>query len=477
MPATRVLNKKYFLIAGFIAASLCAAGSVSAQNSQPDLQELRRAQQQLSEQLEKLQSENKQLQQQIQTMGTVQADQQKQLERQPLPEPVETDTAKISEQAAEEEPVEVGYNKGGGGFFIRTEEAQLRILGYVQALGAVYDGSLNRSDGNGEFDIRRARLDFIVDFSDKFQAFVEIDGGPGSTPGGSDFGLIVATGNWKIFDDDLQLLFGKIITPFNNEDTTSSRSIDTIERGVAINSLFVLPATDAQFGVETHGALGAKNEWIYRLGIYNGNGQANDNIDEDNEQKEIQARLNYVWSPELITGLALDFTSEEEQLLTVFDLGFSAYLSIPVKGSRRGVDVHFEWRPHPWHLTGEFLALQFDGNENPAGATSGGVPLIAQNDHINFYGGYIQPSYFIQGNHSEGVELLFRAEGVTIDAETGGDGDTLYAGTLGLNWFISPNTRLQVNAIGHYFNGPSAIRGFDDSEFIPLLLTEMQFKF
>jgi len=42
---------------------------------------------------------------------------------------------------------------------------------------------------------------------------------------------------------------------------------------------------------------------------------------------------------------------------------------------------------------------------------------------------------------------------------------------------VNPNVRLQVNGILQYLDGASALQDFADDEVVPLLLTELQFKF
>ncbi len=54
--------------------------------------------------------------------------------------------------------------------------------------------------------------------------------------------------NSKIIDDKLQLRLGKFTTPFSFENFRSSRAIDTIERYIALNAMFSVPALDVQTG-------------------------------------------------------------------------------------------------------------------------------------------------------------------------------------------------------------------------------------
>src|SRR5262245_18119787 len=92
---------------------------------------------------------------------------------------------------ASEKPT--GFNKGGGGFFSKGDDFNFRLLGYVQAVGSVFDSRFERADDNGDFSIRRARVDFLADYYDDYQILIEFDGGPANAQAGqSDFGLVEA---------------------------------------------------------------------------------------------------------------------------------------------------------------------------------------------------------------------------------------------------------------------------------------------
>lgn len=358
---------------------------------------------------------------------------------------------------------EFGFNPAGGGFFIKGDDYQFRLLGYVQAVGTAVDGSFNRADEPGDFSVRRARIDFLADFYEKFQILVEFDGGPGTTPtAASDFALVEARLNWQVVDDDVQLRFGKFTTPLSTENYRSSRSIDTVERYMALNSLFLLPAVDVQYGVMVHGLLGEENRFGYFLGGFNGNGRANDNFSDDNGAKEVQAKFTYQFTPDLTAGLGLDYSREERQALALADLAFNRYVAVDIEGDRYGIGADVYWKSGPWSFRAEGLAFRFD---TPSGEDAG------------LYGGFLQPGYFITGDENRGVQLLLRPEFAKVDGDTGGDGDTIYSLTFGVNWFVNPNVRVQLNPVLTYFDGPSSLQGFDDSRLTPLLLTEVQFKF
>lgn len=437
---------KIGLLAGFLA--LCSEPSAHAEEL--SLQEVIEQVQLLQAKQEKLEAENKELKSEVRELRNSSEKVAASLE-------VFPEDAKQTNVASN-----VGY-EAGRGFFIEGEDASLRVLSYIQALGAVQDGGLGRADGNGDFSVRRARLDFLVELYDDFQFFIEFDGGPGTANvGDSDFAFVEGRLNWEILGDDLQLRTGKFTTQFSTENARSSRSIDTIERFIALNSMFLLPALDVQFGTLVHGKLGDENEFSYSVGVYNGNGRANDNLSDDNNSKEVQAKIGYQFTDNLHANIAFDYTNEELQTLSLADLGFNRYVSVQVEGERIGVGGDVFWNDGPYSFRSEMLASRFD---TPSG------------DEAYLYGGFVQPAYFLYGDGNEGLQGLLRAEFAHLDADTGENGDTIYAATLGANWFLNPSVRWQFNAIAHYFDGASTIQGFDDDRIVPMLLTEMQFKF
>jgi hypothetical protein len=348
------------------------------------------------------------------------------------------------------------------GFEIASRDATLSLRGYAQVLGGVFDSRLERPDHNGDFAIRRSRLDFIAELEDTYQLFIEFEGGISTSPASpSDFGLIEARLNWKLKGDALQLRMGKIATPFSNESFRSSRDLDTIERFIALNSILGLPGVDAQFGAMLHGEIGADRRIGYYLGAFNGNGRLNDNLSDDNGAKEIVAKLTYAEGG-FSGGLGLDYSREEAQELALSSLAFDPFVSVPVEGRRLGVSGDALWEAGRWSLRSEALFLRFAAPDH---------------ERVSLVGGFLQPAVFLRGDKSSGIQALLRAEIARLDADTGNDGDTLLACTLGANWFVNPHVRVQLNAILQHFDGASQRRGFSGSKTIPMLLTSIQFKF
>ena len=346
----------------------------------------------------------------------------------------------------------VGITPGGGGAYLRDNNIELRMLGYVQGQANVFDGALDR-DSTNDFSVRRARLDFLVDLYDDYQLFVELDGAPGRTA------LVEARMDMALAGEALKLRAGKFTSQFSTENARSSRSIDTVERYLALNSLFLLPALDTQFGVMAHGRAERFN---WSLGLYNGNGSANANVRDNNDAKEVQAKIGYQWTDSFSTRLALDYADEEVQTLSLVDAGFNTFASVDIDGTREGIGGDLHWEGGDWSLRAEAMGFRFDA--------------VAENE-VALYGGFVQPAWFISGNDQQGTQLLVRLETSQLDARTNTDTDALHAATLGVNWFVNPNVRLQVNGIATHVDGPSASQGFSDSRTLPSLLTQLQFKF
>jgi phosphate-selective porin len=441
------------LVAGFRAAALCTAvallpGGTLAADS--ELVEMRQALDALLARQDTLESENTALRQKVATLET----------RSGGTLPAAGSSASVGSAASA--PTSVGLNKGGGGYFIRGEDYSLRLRGYSQVVGSVFDSRIDRADGNGDFSIRRARIDFLADLFDDYQIFIEFDGGVGNgATGVSDFALVEARLNWRVMDEAVQLRMGKFTSPFSAENFRSSRDIDTIERYIALNSLFGLPAFDTQTGAMIHGTIGSDRKYGYYLGVFNGNGRANDNFSDDNDNKDVVAKVTYAQSG-FSAGLAFDYSDESPQMLGLSDLAFNRYVAVPVEDRRVGMNADVYWEQGPYSFRAEGVAFRFDS------------PM---QDNVDLFGGFIQPAVFVRGGKTDGLQLLFRGEVARIDADTGDDGDTLLSATLGASWFLNSNVRVQVNGILQYFDGSSQLLGLSDRELIPLLMTEVQFKF
>lgn len=463
--------------------------------------------------LDKLERENAELRQQVTQM-------QSSLDRARKPEagastarvlappasPAATSRATSLSTVAKEEPVKdwkVGINPNGGGFFLKSpdDNFRLRLFGYAQTQFTLTDGANGFSFQNFDSRIRRARLDWIADFYKRYELFIEIDAAPS---GGTS--LVEARLNSKIIDDKLQLRLGKFTTPFSFENFRSSRAIDTIERYIALNAMFSVPALDVQTGGMVWGniPLGPEREYIdtttismkppfppgvtqdtlgklggvakkfkpqltYYAGIWNGNASASNesplgfggNSRDNNDSKEVQAKL--VWQPhqQWTIGAGYDHNdSESGEFLTLSSLSGAPYIRTNVDGNRDGAEFDFLYEPGRFSLRGEGMYFSFKDAD------------------LKLAGGFLQAAYFVVGDVSGGVQPLLRLE----HAELNGDaldrinGNSISAVTAGINWFLNGNVRFQLNYIGEYFDG-SGNANIGDESFRSTVLSQLQIKF
>lgn len=388
------------------------------------------------------------------------------------------DTFGPSIEEARAEPWRAGLNPNGGGFFLSASDndIELRLLGYVQAQGTLTDQANDLSFEHGDFRVRRARVDLIVDLFDRYELFLEFEG---ATTGGT--ALRIARINAEILDERLQFRAGKFITPFSTEGRRSSRSLDTIERYIALNSMFSLPALDTQVGAMLWGTIlvGSPETGVessepfqpnltYAVGAWNGSnsggaetvGGVGGNARDANGGKEVQLKLEYEPTPTLNMGLGFDYNGAATESLTLSSLSGTPYINVLVPGMRYGASADFLWRPGRFSLRGEGLYFEFEDAD------------------CRLYGGFLQAAYFVTGDETGGVQPLLRAEYAALDgAALGGiDGDSIAALTAGVNWFVNGNIRVQLNYIGEYFDGDgNAVPGSDG--FRNTLLSQLQFKF
>lgn len=359
--------------------------------------------------------------------------------------------------SAQERPPEAGIDAGGGGAFLRHGDLELRLLGYVQPTLSVFPHELGRPDAPGAFSIRRARVDFLASLGDDHTLFLEIDGAPAARTA-----LVEAWLDWRLIGPALRVRAGKFIGHFSTENLRSSRSLLTVERYMALNSMFLLPGLDTQTGVLLHGDGLAGGRLGWAVGVYNGNGSASANRGEDNDAKEVQARLTLTPWPALSASVAVDWTREAEQRLRLLDLGFNEYVGVAVEGERRGVGADLAWSRGAWSVAAEGLGFRFD---TPDGGD------------VGLWGGYVEPAWFASGDGAGGLQLLLRAETSRLVDGPPAQADALFALTGGANYHPTGNARLQVNAVAHRVNGPASAQGFETARWIPVLLTQLQFKF
>ena len=362
---------------------------------------------------------------------------------------------------------DIRLNPNGGGlqFASPDEYFKFRLLGYVQAQATLTDGANDNSFENGDFRIRRARIDFLADIADDYQFLVELDGA-----GASGAALVEARLNARLLDDTLQLRLGKFTTPFSSENFRTSRSIDTVERYIALNAAFSLPALDVQNGAMLWGnlPLGPEREegftpsLTYYAGVFNGNSSAgsNGNARDSNGDKEFQAKLAYQPTPHWTLGVGYDHNDAEDQVLNLASLSGTSFIRVPVEGVRNGVSADFLYQKDQFSLRGEGLYINFHDAD------------------VSLFGGFLQAAYFVNGDEGGGFQPLVRLETAQLDGDAllGIDGSSISAVTVGFNWFLNGNVRWQLNYVGEYFDGAGNASVGSDG-FRSSVLSQFQIKF
>ncbi|HSK76261.1 MAG TPA: porin [Thermoanaerobaculia bacterium] len=360
-----------------------------------------------------------------------------------------------------------GINPQGGGVFVKSPDgkALFRLYGYAQPTFTYTDEDNGATFEETDFRVRRARIDLSADYDDRYKLFLEFDGAPSDGTA-----LVEAWAQAAYVKDRHYLRAGKFITPFSTENTRSSRALDTVERFLALNAMFSLPALDVQFGPMLWGHLDKGKRFTYFAGVWNGNASAGagvvsgqrGNARDNNGDKEIQGRLNAQWTDALTTGIAFDIDTEEAQTLTLASYSGARFIALPVSGDRRGVDLDAHWKRGRLSLDSEWLSFDFEDS---------GAELA---------GGYVQAAFWARGSEAAGgVQPVLRAEVAELsgDALAGIDGERIVAVTLGANVWFNGRTRWQVNVIGEDFDGRGNGSFRKGSGWRPTVLNQFQVKF
>lgn len=358
-----------------------------------------------------------------------------------------------------------GLNPNGGGLYVKSPDGKtlFRLYGYAQPQLTYTDEDNGLAFEETDFRVRRARVDFTVDYDDRWKLFLEYDGA--SSDGTA---LVEAWGQAAYVKGRHYLRFGKFITPFSTENLRSSRAMDTVERYLALNAMFGLPALDVQFGPMLWGYVDPGRKVSYFVGVWNGNASAGagvvdgqrGNARDNNGDKEYQGRVNVQWNDALTTGVAFDIDREEDQTLTLPSYSGGRFISIPVTGDRQGWNADAHWKRGRLSLDTEWLTFDFEDS---------GAELT---------GGYVQALYWLRGSENGGVQPVLRAEVAELsDAPLEVDGERVEAVTAGANVWFNGWTRWQINVIGERFDGRGNGTFRAGSGWRPTVLNQLQIKF
>jgi phosphate-selective porin OprO/OprP len=270
----------------------------------------------------------------------------------------------------------------------------LKLNSYVQVRHTHWDAG---SDG---FRIRRARFGFKGELLKNFNFNLQVDGTRSS---------ILLDAAVEISSIPFATLsFGQFKVPFSLENLTPSSALDLVNRSQTVEEL--CPARDVgaagrDIGVTASGKFSILE---YTLGVFNGSGI---NRADTNDQKDIVGRL-----------ILRPFNS--------LAIGFSHYIgdqrpyasAVSVNRDRSGVDVFFS--QGPVFIKGEYI--------------------FARDDQAERSGWYLRGGYFFI---KEKLQGLVNYDSYDRDLDLAANRmDVL---TLGVSWFFSRKTKLQVNYEHH----------------------------
>jgi phosphate-selective porin len=270
----------------------------------------------------------------------------------------------------------------------------LELSGYTQVRYTHTDDDIN------EFRIRRARAGLKGEILKNINYILQIDAAKST---------ILLDAKVEItFSACARLTFGQFKVPFGLENLTSSSALDTINRSQTVENL--CPSRDiGGQGRDIGVALSGKFSRIeYSLGVFNGEGA---NRADTNERKDLVARLGF--SPFDFLTFSL---SHYQGKSTLFG-GDSV-----VDRDRTGVDIYF---------VHEQISVK-------------GEYIFAKDYRADKYGWYIQGGYYFIPDK---IQAIVRHDSYDENMDIQGDRADII--TLGLNWFFSKKTKLQINYEHH----------------------------
>lgn len=352
----------------------------------------------------------------------------------------------------------VSYKPGGGlKLSSENEKWSFRTLGYLQNTFSYHNQKENGAINNSFF-VRRARLDFIFNYLDKYQLFIELDGRGKRTE------LVLAQVDIEYINNH-KIEIGKFITPFSPENMRSSRALTTVERYTGLNSIFLLPGLDTQYGIMF---LGKLNKFNYYLSITNGNGKASDNLAENNNAKDVQLRIEYNLSDQFKFGASFNYADELAQEIKLVDHTFENFNTAKINGRRNGFLGYADYENDSFLLRGEAFLFDFQNK------------ISADQQIGKFIGGYGELGYFIMGNYSHGLQIIGRFETARYEEIHNSLNGTNFINSFifGPNFYLDGIFRLQVNLIYEKANSQSQLAGrFQGKDNDLQLLTMLQIKF
>jgi phosphate-selective porin OprO/OprP len=359
-------------------------------------------------------------------------------------------------------------------------ELELKLGGYIQMNfedGAVsaFEGRL--PDGPNQvkdrFRLRRARVNLIGDFAEKFDFKVEGDFGAGDGLSGNRTGFSATDifVNWHQVPE-ANVKVGQWKAPFGLEQITPDTKILTIERSLPTGAL----TPERQIGVQIWGKP-LTNLWpdqkdllTYYAGIFNGNGR-NITVNDNNNFMYVGRLELLPWKGELLNqDASLKFGGDV--LNSRDDAGTNISQALNLKVNADGsltpyvltsADERTAWSLDAWFNLGPFDLIAEYFSEDVDGRTVAGVaPTFAD---FNPSGWYVQGSYFVIPKK---LQAVVKWEELSPDQVPD---DGIRSITAGLNYYIHGDAiKLMANYVHTWSDFRAAHPQFGDDQFDEVIL-------
>ena len=273
----------------------------------------------------------------------------------------------------------------------QTSYPNLKVSGYIQSRYSV------DKDWNNRFQVKRARGKFSGNISQNIKyslLFDLIDDKKGSNLADAYINIAHLP--------QTTIRIGQFKTPFSMEYLTSSTKWDTIELAQVVSKL----SSKRDIGVQFSGKISELIE--YAAGIFNGTGS---NAAEENERKDFVLRGVVKPVKELLLGISHyeGWSGEEDENKT-----------------KRRTGAQLGYSNEPLSLKGEFI--------------------FGKSDTTEAYGWYAQAGYILPvpcGGGSQKLQSLVKYDSYDPDRDKEKDKADII--TIGLKWFITKNTKVQIN--------------------------------
>jgi phosphate-selective porin OprO/OprP len=359
-------------------------------------------------------------------------------------------------------------------------ELELKLGGYIQMNfedGAVSAFEGRFSDGPNQvkdrFRLRRARVNLIGDFAEKFDFKVEGDfgAGDGLATGRTGFSATDIFVNWHQFPE-ANIKVGQWKAPFGLEQITPDTKILTIERSLPTGAL----TPERQIGVQIWGKP-LTNLWpdqkdllTYYAGIFNGNGR-NITVNDNNNFMYVGRLELLPWKGELLNQdaslkLGGDVLNSRDDAGT--NISQALNLKVTADGSLipyalTSADERTAWSLDAWFNLGPFDLIAEYFSEDVDGRTVAGVaPTFANFDPS---GWYVQGSYFVIPKK---LQAVVKWEELSPD-QVADDG--IRSITAGLNYYIHGDAiKVMANYVHTWSDFRAAHPQFGDDQFDEVIL-------